>query len=292
MDTAACTKDEDRAIEIDADEDFDLPVRSLVADVDELIVNIDGYQGPLDLLLELARSQKVDLRRVSILPLVEQYLAFVEAAKALRLDLAADYLVMASWLAFLKTKLLLPKSETGDDEPTADEMAARLAFQLQRLEAMRRAVSELFARPQEGVDFVARGEPEGRKIERRKEWRADLFDLLKAYTTQRIGNLQRTYSPPPPPVFSIEEARARLARILGDIPDWTDLRVLAPFQTEGAPRASVLASAFNAILEFAKDGRIELRQLGHYEPLFLRPRRGETPGIDGGISPIGPRQGG
>lgn len=248
-------------------------------DVDALIVNIDGYEGPLDVLLELARTQKVDLRRIAILPLVEQYLAFVEAAKVRRLDLAADYLVMAAWLTFLKTKLLLPKLDVTGDEPSADEMASRLAFQLQRLEAMRNAANDLFARPQEGVDFVTRGAPEGRRIERVRQWRADLYDLLKAYTTQRIANLQRTYRPPPPPVFSIEEARERLARILGDLPGWVDIAELAPFKAAAAPRASVMASAFNAALEFAKDGRIELRQLGHYEPLYLRPRtqpRSET----------------
>lgn len=259
--------------EPDGDEPFDAPVRTKPADevdLDALIVNIDGYAGPLDVLLDLARTQKVDLRKISILSLVEQYLAFVEEAKARRLELAADYLVMASWLTYLKTKLLLPAPTVEGEEPTADEMAARLAFQLQRLEAMRAASEKLFKLPQLGEAFHARGAPAGFDVRRRKEWRADLYDLLKAYTRQRIDNAQRTYKPRAPIVFSIEAARERLARILGDIPDWVELGALTPVGAVAAPRASVTASAFNAALEFAKDGRMELRQLGHYEPIYVR----------------------
>ncbi len=263
---------------------FDARPAEAMADVDALIVNIDGYEGPLDVLLDLARAQKVDLRQIAILPLVEQYLAFVEAAKARRLDLAADYLVMAAWLAYLKTRLLLPKPTEEGEEPSADEMAARLAFQLQRLEAMRKAAADLLARPQEGVDFVPRGAPCGRQVVARREWRADLYELLKAYTRQRIDNTRRTYAPPPPPVFSIEEARERLRRVLGDIPDWTDLQTLASFRVSDSPRASVMASAFSAALEFAKDGRIELRQLGHYEPIFLRRRADASAHADADVA--------
>ena len=263
---------------------FDAPLNTAPADApdadeDALFVNIEGYEGPLDILLELARKQKVDLRRISILALVEQYLAFIEAAKARRLELAADYLVMASWLAFLKTKLLLPAPTEAEDEPTADEMAARLAFQLQRLEAMRASCVKLFALPQMGEAVFGRGAPTGVEVSRTRVWRADLYDLLKAYARQRVAGAQRDYSPAPPAVFSIEEARARLARILGDIPDWVDLRAIAPQEKVDVPPSSVIASALNAALEFAKAGRMELRQLGNFEPIYVR-RRDEPPQDD------------
>ena len=252
-------------------EAFDAPVRGAPeVDVDALIVNIDGYEGPLDLLLDLARAQKVDLRKISVLALVEQYLAFVEAAKEHRLELAADYLVMAAWLAFLKSKLLLPAPQEEGEEPTADEMAARLAFQLQRLEAMRNAADALYKRPQLGVEVFLRGAPEGVRVKRTPQWQASLFDLLQAYAKQRVAAVDRTYKPTPPKVFKIEEARVRLARILGAIPDWVDLRSLAPLNDVDAPASSVVASAFNAALEFAKHGKIDLRQTAHFEPIYVR----------------------
>ncbi|MEM9169012.1 MAG: ScpA family protein [Pseudomonadota bacterium] len=259
----------------DDDEPFDAPVRTDPSDDDDgdaLVVKLDGYDGPLDVLLDLARSQKVDLRQISMIALVDQYLAFVEAAKARRLELAADYLVMASWLAYLKSKLLLPTPAQDGDEPAADEMAARLAFQLQRLEAMRKAAETLGAAPQYGREFLPRGAPEGVRVLRKADWRADLYDLLKAYARQRVATVERTYRPPAPRVFKIEEARARLARILGDIPTWVMLEAVAPYEDADAPRASVIASAFNAALEFAKDGRIDLRQVDHFEPIYLRAR--------------------
>ena len=257
---------------------FDAPVRTPVSDaggvdIDALIVNLDGYEGPLDVLLDLARTQKVDIRKISMAALVDQYLEFVEVAKERNLELAADYLVMASWLAFLKSKLLLPAEEEDGEEPTADEMAARLAFQLQRLEAMRKAVEALQALPQLGAGFFPRGAPEGVRVTRTPEWRADLYDLLRAYTTQRIATVDRDYHIEPPKVYSIEMARLRLARILGAIPEWTELRSLAPARDIDAPPASVVASAFNAALEFAKNGRIEMRQLGAFEPIYIRARQ-------------------
>ncbi|MEO0400421.1 MAG: ScpA family protein [Pseudomonadota bacterium] len=269
--------------EAEDEEAFDAPVRTApedAVDVDALIVNIEGYEGPLDVLLDLARSQKVDLRKIAILPLVEQYLAFVEAAKARRLELAADYLVMASWLTFLKTKLLLPAPAEDAAEPTADEMAARLAFQLQRLEAMRGACDTLFKLPQKGDAFFHRGAPTGVAVTRKTAWQADLYDLLKAYARQRVASAERTYHVKPPAVYSIEDARRRLERVLGQIPDWVDLRSLAVADdgVADAPHQSVVASAFNAALEFAKDGKMELRQLGPYEPLYVR-RRAE-PRVD------------
>ena len=260
----------------EGEEAFDAPVRGTGendAEIDALIVNLDGYEGPLDVLLDLARSQKVDLIKISMVALVDQYLQFVQVAKQRDLELAADYLVMAAWLAFLKSKLLLPVVEDDEGEPTADEMAARLAFQLQRLEAMRKAVDDLQDLPQLGVNIFPRGMPEGVHTTRIPEWRADLYELLHAYTTQRIAAVDREYHIDPPKVYSIEMARARLARILGSIPEWSDLRSLAPLQDVEAPESSVIASAFNAALEFAKDGRIDLKQLGAFEPIFIRRRQ-------------------
>ncbi len=257
-----------------AGEAFDAPVRASDAgeDIDALIVNIDGYEGPLDVLLDLARHQKVDIRRISMVALVDQYLAFVEEAKKRNLELAADYLVMAAWLAYLKSKLLLPVGDEDGDEPTADEMAARLAFQLQRLEAMRNAVEALQGRPQFGINIFPRGAPEGVRIKRTADWQASMYDLLRAYTTQRISKLDRDYHVDPPKVYTIEMARLRLERILGAIPEWTELRSLVHADDVDAPETSIVASAFNAALEFAKDGRIELRQLGHFEPIYLKSR--------------------
>lgn len=256
------------------DEAFDAPVRVTTTDeaIDALVVNIEGYEGPLDVLLDLARHQKVDIRKISMVALVDQYLKFVEAAKARNLELAADYLVMASWLAYLKSKMLLPAAEDDGDEPTADEMAARLAFQLQRLEAMRKAVEDLQALPQLFWDFFPRGAPEGVRVTQKPEWQADLLDLLKAYTTQRIIAIDREYHVDPPPVYSVEAARLRLERILGSIPEWTELRALANSYGVEAPAPSVLASSFNAALEFAKAGRIDLRQLGAFEPIYIKAR--------------------
>jgi segregation and condensation protein A len=256
------------------DEPFDAPVRAHIedADLDALIVNIDGYEGPLDVLLDLARTQKVDIRKISMVALVDQYLAFVEEVKKRSLELAADYLVMAAWLAYLKSKLLLPVGDEDGDEPTADEMAARLAFQLQRLEAMRKAVEALLARPQIGIDFFPRGCPEGVRVIRTPDWKADLYELLRAYAGQRIAAVDRDYHIDPPKVFSIELARLRLARILGSIPEWTELESLIETTDVDAPKTSIIASAFNAALEFAKNGRIDMRQLAAFEPIYIKNR--------------------
>lgn len=271
----------------EAGEPFDAPLRDAARranpfregaveseddDLDALIVNIDGFEGPLHVLLALARTQKVDLRKLSVLQLVEQYLAFMEAAKARRLELAADYLVMAAWLAYLKSRLLIPQPKDEDGEPTGDEMAALLAFQLQRLEAMRGAVEKLMALPQFGLDVFGRGSPEGVTVRRKTEWSADFYDLLRAYADQRVRAIDSIYRPDPPKIYAIEEARRRLERILGVIPDWSDLFSLTETSTDDvdAPRASVLASAFNAALEFAKNGRLEIRQATHFAPIYVR----------------------
>jgi segregation and condensation protein A len=271
-------KDPDRSAEV---EPFDAPARA-VPDIESLIVNLDGFEGPLDVLLELARTQKVDIRKISMITLVDQYLDFVAAAKARDLELAADYLVMAAWLTYLKSRLLIPAAgEAG--EATADEMAARLAFQLQRLQAMRQAAQKIFALPQLGIDFFARGAPEGVRVLRTPLWRAELFDLLQAYARQRVAAVDRTYKIVAPKLFSIEEARARLERMLGAIPDWIELTRLAPRDVD-APAASVVASSFNAALEFAKAGAIEIRQLDAFEPIYVRRRPGapNKEGDDGG----------
>jgi segregation and condensation protein A len=262
----------------DSDTPFDAPVRSDVGiDVDALVVNLDGYAGPLDVLLELARTQRVDIRKISMIRLVDQYLAFVAAARARSLELAADYLVMAAWLTYLKSKLLIPAPDDGSGEPTADEMAARLAFQLQRLEAMRQAAEKLFGLPQFGIAFFPRGAPEGVRVLKTPLWQADLFELLQAYARQRVAAVDRTYKIEPPKVYSIEEARARIARMLGAIPEWTELTRVAPIRDVDAPASSVIASSFNAALEFAKSGEIEIRQLAAFEPIYVRKRREPPP---------------
>ncbi len=264
------------------EEPFDAPVRTDVSeastdDFEALIVNLDGYAGPLDVLLELARSQKVDLRKISMLALVEQYLAFVDAVKARKLEVAADYLVMAAWLAFLKSKLLLPVPKDDGEEPSADEMAAQLAFQLQRLEAMRKASDDIMNMPQLGVDFFVRGAPEGVRVVKKADWQASLFDLLGAYARQRVAAVERTYKPEPPKVLQIEEARERLTRILGRIPEWATLSALANESGADAPASSIMASAFSAALEFAKDGKIDLRQTSHFEPIYIRRKASQNP---------------
>lgn len=255
---------------------FDTPVRDAAradVDIDALIVNLDGFEGPLDVLLELARTQRVDIRKISLITLVDQYLEFIAAARDRSLELAADYLVMAAWLTFLKSKLLIPTPDDGAGEPTADEMAARLAFQLQRLEAMRQASEKLFGLPQLGIEIFPRGAPEGVRVLKTPLWRADLFELLQAYIRQRVGAVDRTYKIELPKVYSIEEARARIARMLGSIPEWTELTKVAPYVGVDAPPSSVVASSFNAALEFAKNGAIEIRQLGAFEPIYVRLRR-------------------
>lgn len=252
-------------------EDFEAPLRGPAADIDALVVNLDGFEGPLDVLLDLARTQRVDLRKISLLALVDQYLAFIDAARARNLELAADYLVMAAWLAFLKSRLLIPSSE-DDAGPQASELAAMLAFRLQRLDAMRKAAQALLKLPQLGVNVFARGMPEGVRIRRKPEWQADLYELLKAYARQRLARAAvEAYAIEPPKVWSMEEARARIERLLGAIPDWVDFRSLAPDAID-APRASIVASAFNAALEFAKLGRLDMRQLESFGPVYVRSR--------------------
>jgi segregation and condensation protein A len=243
-----------------------------------LIVELDGFEGPLDLLLVLARAQKVDLRKISILALVDQYLDFITAAKRVRLELAADYLVMAAWLTYMKSRLLLPETPGNDDEPSGEELASRLAFQLQRLEAMRRAAARLMARDRLGRDVFARGHPEGIRVVRRAVWEASLYDLLKAYGAQPVLRIDERYEVKRRPVWAIEAARARLEAVLGRIPDWVLLESFLPdvAPPDGEGRRTYVASSFSAALELAKEGQAELRQEGLFAPIYVRPRRTQS----------------
>ena len=238
-----------------------------------LVIDVDGFEGPLDLLLALARTQKVDLTRISILALAEQYLAYVEQARGLRLELAADYLVMAAWLAYLKSRLLLPQVADGE-EPTGEEMAAELAFRLRRLEAMREAASRLANRDRLGRDVFARAAPEPIEIIKHGEFTATLYDLLTAYAAMRQQNVvSEAHLVRIREVWSLEDARNALARMVGRIAEWTPMEVLfSPYLQAPGMRRSVTASAFGASLELVREGRIELRQTKHFEPLYVRDR--------------------
>jgi segregation and condensation protein A len=250
---------------------FEPPVAEAEA---ALEVSVDGFEGPLDLLLTLAKAQKVDLRRVSVLQLAERYLAFVAEAERLRIELAADYLVMAAWLAFLKSRLLLPPPHE-DGGPSGEDMAARLAWRLERLEAMRRVAARLMARDRLGLQTFARGAPEAERARRVPEWRAGLADLLAAYA--RVAS-RRSYRPlhlRRAPVLALEEAYERLVRALGGpAPDWRALARFLPseWRDTAERRRSALASTFAATLELAKRGRLELAQDRAFAPLRLRPR--------------------
>jgi segregation and condensation protein A len=255
--------------------DGDGPVRHEPAKSDDtLVVDLDGFEGPLDLLLELARHQKIDLSRLSMLALAEQYLAFIDSARAKRLEVAADYLVMAAWLAFLKSRLLLPAPPAGE-EPAADDLAQRLAFRLQRLQAMREAAAQLMARNRLGRDVFERGEPEPLKIETQVEYADNLVDLLKAYAERRKQKIRhQTYTVRKIKAWSIKEARAVLERLVGQMDDWGRLDDwLAQYLLGQESRASVVASSFTASLELAREGSIEIRQEHAFEPIFLRRKR-------------------
>jgi segregation and condensation protein A len=239
-----------------------------------LIVNLDGFEGPLDLLLALARTQKVDLAKISVLALAEQYLAFVNQALKARLELAADYLVMAAWLAFLKSKLLLPREDGHEDQPSGDELAARLAFRLVRLEAMRTAAGKLVTRKRLGRDVFARGNPEGVRTIRVRKYTAMIFDLLKAYSDQRKRTVKRVHVVTRRTVWSIKEARQRLEGLLGErVGEWVQLDLF--LQRYGAMpdvARTARASSFGATLEMARDGLVELSQAEPYAPIYLRKR--------------------
>lgn len=238
------------------------------SDEERLTLDIEGWEGPLDLLLTLARNQKVDLKQISILALVEQYLAFIAQARALKLELAADYLVMAAWLAYLKSGLLLPRDP--EVEPSPEEMALRLQLRLQRLDAMREAGARLMARDRLGRDVFARGDPEGLRVVRKPAWEANLFELIAAYGAMKARSLPAVHIVSRRPVMTLEAALELVARMIGQRLDWTDLASFLPSEVDEEYRRSAVASSFVAALELAKQGRLALRQEGAFAPLMVR----------------------
>ena len=242
-----------------------------------LVVDVEGFEGPLDLLLALARTQKVDLARISVLALAQQYLDFINEARRLRLEIAADYLVMAAWLAFLKSKLLLPAEQDADGEPTGEELAQLLAFRLKRLDAMREGAAQLMTRKRLGRDVFARGMPEPLRISRKSNYQADLYDLLKAYAQQRQRTAVRTWQVRQRTVWSLKEAREELERLLGMTCDWAPLdQLLAEFLVGPELRKTALASGFTATLEMTREGALEIRQARLFAPLLVRRRGAEA----------------
>jgi segregation and condensation protein A len=245
-------------------ESFDRP-----ADEDDVLtLDLGGWEGPLDLLLALARSQKVDLREISILALVDQYLGFINRARALKLEIAADYLVMAAWLAYLKSCLLLPREPHV--EPSPEELALRLQLRLERLNAMREAGARLMARDRLGRDVFQRGAPEGLRVIRKAKWDAKIFDLIQAY-----GYIQARSEPPMHvvsrrAVFSLEEAIARVSKLVGAVLEWTMIERFLPETDDPEFRKSALASSFVATLELARQGKLDMRQDEAFAPLYLR----------------------
>lgn len=238
---------------------------------DTLYLELDGWEGPLDLLLDLARRQKVDLRAISILALVDQYLGYIEHAEALKLELAADYLVMAAWLAYLKSALLLPREE--QDEPSAEELAVRLQIRLARLGAMREAAARLMARDRIGRDVFLRAAPEGLETAWKTRWRSDQFTLIEAYGRVRARTGPVVHMVRERPVVTLESALNRVSAMLGVAFDWTDLQAFLPPHAEPQLRRSALASSFVAALELARLGKAELAQDEVFGPLRLRRAR-------------------
>lgn len=259
---------------------LDFAAAAIAADEGEaLIIDLDGYEGPLHVLLALARSQKVDLLKLSVLKLAEQYLAFVHEARRRRFSLAADYLVMAAWLAYLKSRLLLPKAERPPaDETPAEEVAARLAFRLAKLAAMRDAAEALRTQPHLGRDVFGRGDPEAIRIIPSGRIEGDLYELMSAYISQRRREEQRSYKPAPPQAYPLEDARERLRQLLPDLDRWTPLAGIAPAGSPGLgpSRASYLASTLSAGLELVREGDMEARQLEAFADIYLRARDREA----------------
>lgn len=240
-----------------------------------LIVDVDGFEGPLDVLLTLSRTQKVDLRKISVLELARQYLSFVEKAKVLRIELAADYLVMAAWLAFLKSRLLLPPDPT-EEGPTGEELAAHLAFQLERLQAMRDVAARLMARDRLGRDFFARGKGEDVARIRPVRYSATLLDLMQGYARIRTRDDFRPFVMDRESVFTMEQALERMRGLIGYAGSWTDMATYLPDGWDADPmrRRSATASTFAASLELVKEGHLEIRQSESFAPIQLRKKDG------------------
>lgn len=258
---------------------FPLPIEDIAERQahEALVVDVEGFEGPLDLLLTLARVQKVDLMQISVLHLAEQYLEFVERARKLRIELAADYLVMAAWLAFLKSRLLLPPDPQAEG-PSAEELAAHLAFQLERLGAMREAAARLMARDRLGQDIFARGAPEGVVRARRVEWKAGLIDLMRAYARLRTKAEFRPYAFDRRDLFTMEQALDRLRALIGYAGEWADLTAFLPDGWGGDPsrRRSATAATFAASLELARQGVVDIKQSDTFAPISIRLRPQKT----------------
>ena len=239
-----------------------------------LVVDVAGFEGPLDLLLALARTQKVDIAKISIVSLVDQYLAYINEVQKLKLEIAADYLVMAAWLAFLKSRLILPREKIEEGSPSAEEMAQRLAFRLMRLEAMRKSVAELMTRKRLDRDIFARGMPESTTTIRDTQWTAEIYDLLKAYADQRRRTIKTVHVVKARKVWSIQDARGRLERLIGEsLGDWVQLELfLEQYMPDGEEGRTAVASSFGATLEMAREGLVELRQDAPFAPIYMRRR--------------------
>jgi len=265
-------------------------VPELASDERALIVDVEGFEGPLDLLLTLARQQKVDLSKISILALADQYLAFIEQVRALRIELAADYLVMAAWLAYLKSRMLLPEPP-GAEGLSAAEMANALAVRLRRLELIRSTAEQLFGRPQLGREVFGRGDPEPIHEIKHPKWSATLYDLLTAYASERQRHVLARVRFAKRTVWSLAEARDALVRMLGVSGEWARLdEFLISYLVEPSMRATVMASSLAATLELVREGQLELHQQGAFAPIYLR-KRTETEGAPPG-EPAGPGESG
>ena len=248
---------------------------SVIVDSDDLIVNLEGYEGPLDVLLVLAKSQKVDLMQISILQLTEQYLVFIAEVRERNLELAADYLVMAAWLAYLKSNLLIPREESGE-ELSAEEMAERLKFQLKKLEAIRQVSEKLMNLPKLGSDFFERGMPEGIRLIRTPEYYLSLYDLLKSYADQRYKTAYSSMTIERPPVYAMEDALVRLQRMIGSVPEWTRLETFLPREySSGKGARSGVAGTLAASMELVREGLIEVQQLMPFGPVFIKNKKKE-----------------
>ena len=249
------------------------------SEAEALIVDVAGFEGPLDLLLALARTHKVDIAKISVVALVDQYLSYIAEAQKLKIEIAADYLVMAAWLAFLKSRLLIPKEKDLSGEIPAEEMAQRLAFRLMRLDAMRNAMAQLMTRKRLGQDVFARGMPETSKMVRETQWTAEIYDLLKAYADQRRRTVKLVHVVKLRKVWSIKDARGRLEKLVGaSIGNWTQLDMfLEQYLPKGEETRTAMASSFGATLEMAREGLVELRQDEPFSPIYMRKRGEDAP---------------
>jgi segregation and condensation protein A len=262
-------------------ENFETELADRGSDEPALVVDVEGFEGPLDLLLMLARQQKVDLAKISVLALAEQYLAFIEEARKLRLELAADYLVMAAWLAYLKSRLLLPEAATPDG-PSAEDLANALAWRLKRLEAFREVAGQLMGRPQLQRDMFQRGDPEPVANIKHPQWNATLYDLLTAYARQRQTTAFNHVQFKKRAVWALQEARDILERLIGQAGDWRTLdQFLLEYLVEPSMRATVIASSLAASLEMVREGLMEVHQQAAFSPIYLRKRDA------GGLAAVG-----